>query len=248
MTERFGPPTSRSPEAAEMREHFWQGRADEIGEEYTQSSVEASDYDEATAEGGWDSPERAQKLVEAYIGERTLVLDIGTGTGQAVKGYTDKGARVVALDSDPKMLKEAKHIIGENGVYRTVDINMEEFPIDDIKGYVDVVQAIGVLEFAKDLGDVMSQVERALAPGGVFVFTVEEPGPDGRLSEHFEDVGVTTYRHTTEEVLGLLGARGLTVISGEAYGGYNRGGDDKVPYHIYLVEKSQQSLPNRRVA
>lgn len=247
MTERFGPPTSRSPEAAEMREHFWQGRADEIGEEYTQSSVEASDYDEATAEGGWDSPERAQKLVEAYIGKQTLVLDIGTGTGQAVKGYTDKGAGVVAVDSDPKMLEEAEQANGEKCIYRFGDIN-GKLPIDDIEGYVDVVQAIGVLEFAKDLGDVMSQVERVLAPGGIFVFTVEEPGPDGRLSEHFEDVGVTTYRHTTEEVLGLLGARGLTVISDEAYGGYNRGGDDKVPYHIYLVEKSQQPLPDGRVA
>ena len=202
------------------------------------SSVTAYEYDNATAEGGWDSPERAQRLVDSYIKDGTLVLDIGTGTGQAVEGYVEKGAMVVALDQDSDMLALARERIGDKGVYRIADIN-SELPLEDINGLVDVTQAIGVLEFAKDLPGLMGQVELVLSPNGVFVFTIEEPLLGGELTEHYADINVNTYRHTSEEVKKLLIESGFKLLRDESYVGYDRGDNQKVPYHIYLAQKSQ---------
>ena len=212
---------------------------DETTDAYS-SAVTADTYDAETAEGGWDSPERAQALVEPYIDSSTLVLDIGTGTGQAAKGYMDKGAMVVALDRDAAMLEEAKQTIGENGVYRTADINAK-LPVEDIEGLVDVAQAVGVLEFAEDFRDVVGQVGDSLAPGGKFVFTVEEPGVDGKLTEYYSEIDITTYRHPADEVLQVLDQKGFRLLHDESYGGYERGTEgEKVPYHIYLAEKVTQ--------
>lgn len=221
---------------------------DETTDAYS-SAVTADTYDAETAEGGWDSPERAQALVESYIDSSTLVLDIGTGTGQAAKGYMDKGAMVVALDRDAEMLEEAKQTIGENGVYRTADINAR-LPVADIEGLVDVAQAIGVLEFAEDFQDVVGQVGDSLAPGGKFVFTVEEPGIDGKLTEYYSEIDITTYRHPADEVLQVLDQKGFTLLHDESYGGYERGAKgEKVPYHIYLAEKvTQHDAEPSRVA
>lgn len=201
------------------------------------SSVPAGEYNTATRDGGWDSPRRAQKLVEPYIEHNTLVLDIGTGTGQAAAGYTDKGAMVVALDRDPAMLEAAQQTIGDKGVYRVADINAE-LPIRDIAGNVDVAQAIGVCEFAKDLDGVIGQVEHALNIGGKFVFTVEELGADGAASQHFPDADVTVYRHNREEVERLLMQHGFDLLFEEAYDGYDRSDTEAVPYHMYLAEKT----------
>lgn len=210
----------------------------EESERNISSAVTADTYDEATVDGGWDSPERAQRLVGMYINKDTLVLDIGTGTGQAAKGYMDKGAMVVALDRDPEMLTQARETIGDKGVYRTADINTK-LPVEDINGLVDVAQAIGVLEFAEDLSGVMDQVKTVLTPDGKFVFTVEEIEPGGEQSEYFADVDVTTHRYSPQAVKALLDEKGFDVLEDEAYGGYDRGGDKKVPYHIYLTQKSQ---------
>lgn len=107
---------------------------------------ESPTYDTDSKEAGWDSPERAQKLVEPFIVSGAKVLDIGIGTGQAVSGYADKGATIIGLDHDQAMLDTAQAVIGENGSLHQADIN-KELPIADLESSVDVAQAVGVLEF-----------------------------------------------------------------------------------------------------
>ena len=46
------------------------------------SETLAPTYDTDSKEAGWDSPERAQRLVEPFIASGVKVLDIGIGTGQ----------------------------------------------------------------------------------------------------------------------------------------------------------------------
>lgn len=203
-------------------------------------SETAKNYDADTEASEWDSPERAQKLVEAFIGPGSLVLDIGTGTGQAVKGYRAKGAAVVGIDRDPAMLEEAcinKELADE---VRLGDIN-ESLPIVDLAGEVDVAQAIGVLEFAADIGSVFDQVSTTLRTGGVFVFTVEAlpAGPGTEKVESYPDAGVTVHRHTADEIETLLHENGFGLLHEESYGAYVRGDieDGKVPYHLFLARK-----------
>lgn len=202
--------------------------------------VVAETYDTAAEEGGWDSPERAQRLVEQYVGDGSVVLDIGIGTGQTVEGYSGKGAVIIGLDHDPEMLEAAQSVTGEAGLMRQADIN-SPLPIGDIAGRVDVAQAIGVLEFADDLGSIVNQVKTTLKPGGVFVFTVETfTGNSDNQSQYYPDADLTLHRHTPDEVHELLDEKGFTLLHDEAYDGYERGDTDtgKVPYRIFLARST----------
>lgn len=175
------------------------------------SETLAPTYDTDSKEAGWDSPERAQKLVEPFVVSGARVLDIGIGTGQAVSGYVDKGATVIGLDHDQAMLDAAHSIVGENGSLRQADIN-KELPIGDLENSVDVAQAVGVLEFAEDLPSIFEQVHKSLKDNGVFVFTSESLDDDSHeLQTHFDDIGVTVHRHYPEEIKSLLEKSGFSM-------------------------------------
>lgn len=206
----------------------------------------SEEYDSASKEAGWDSPERAQKLVEGYITPGSKVLDIGIGTGQAVEGYTAKGATVIGLDHDASMLDKASAIVGENGSLRQADIN-KELPIEDLKESVDVAQAIGVLEFAEDLPAVLDQVHGSLKENGVFVFTSELVDDTHASKSEFEDIGLTVHRHTAEEIQGLLEQKGYKLLSQEAYDGYKRE-DGEVPYGIFLAQKTAEHAERPQIS
>lgn len=196
-------------------------------------------YDTEAQAAGWDSPERAQRLVEPYITSGATVLDIGTGTGQAIKGYADKGAIVIGIDHDETMIDEARVVVGENGSVRKGDIN-ESLPVDDLHESIDVAQAIGVLEFAKNLPATLEQVYETLKVGGVFVFTVElAQNIDTPETEvHFPEAQVTVYCHSQKEVQTLLQGSGFNLISSDSYEGYRRGHSPAM-YGIFLVQKSE---------
>jgi predicted TPR repeat methyltransferase len=199
----------------------------------------AHDYNTDSKEAGWDSPERAQKLVEPFIISGAKVLDIGIGTGQAVKGYTEKGAAIIGLDHDQAMLGHARSVVGENGVLRQADIN-KELPITDLEDFVDVAQAVGVLEFAKDLPSVFGQVNKALKENGVFVFTTElVEDYDPQPQTHYPELDLTVYRHSPEEVKQLLDESGFSLVDTDLYDGYERSGRS-VPYGIFLAQKQAQ--------
>ena len=195
------------------------------------------DYDTDSKEAGWDSPERVQKLVESRVTAGSKVLDIGIGTGLAVSGYADKGATVIGLDHDQAMLDTAHKVIGENGSLRLADINAQ-LPTDDLEGSVDVAQAVGVLEFAKDLPSVFEQVNKALKKDGLFAFTSEliDGTQTTEPETHYDDIDITVYRHTPDEIAGLLEQTGFQLVHAEGYDGYERGGE-AVPYGVFLAQK-----------
>lgn len=200
-------------------------------------NYETLTYNNDSKEAGWDSPERVQKLVESCIMRGSKVLDIGIGTGLAVSGYADKGATVIGLDHDQAMLDGAQPVVGEGGSLRQADIN-GRLPIDDLEDSIDVAQAVGVLEFAKDLQSVFRQVYSSLKEDGVFAFTSELiDGERTTESEtRYDDINVTVYRHTPEEIQDLLKQSGLYLVSAETYDGYDRG-DFTVPYGVFLAQK-----------
>lgn len=198
-------------------------------------------YDKESREAGWDSPERAQKLVEKYIVPGAKVLDIGIGTGQAVKGYAEKGVTVVGLDHDQAMLTAARKIVGESGELRQADVN-KVLPISDLTGQIDVAQAVGVLEFAEDLDSVLAQVNAAQKNGGVFAFTVEMLGTSGvqaKAKTVYPGAGVVVHRHSVDEINKLLINNGYSLMTFDLYGAYNRDGG-KVPYTLFLAKKFRE--------
>ena len=203
----------------------------------TRAVIGPTEYDLASREAGWDSPSRAQKLVEKFVVKDSIVLDLGTGTGQAVAGYVKKGAHVIGLDKDPEMLQAASHLLNGSGDFRQANIN-KVLPIEDLESKVDVAQAVGVLEFAEDFKSILSKVKTVLKSDGVFVFTIETTDDgDEVTSEYFED-DIMVYRRSADYAKRLLEESGFSLMFDEAYGGYERSDltNHKVPYHIFLAQ------------
>ena len=52
--------------------------------------------------------DRLEPLIEKVDGRK--VVDLGTGTGTLARGFAIRGARVVAIDPDNRLLEEARRI------------------------------------------------------------------------------------------------------------------------------------------
>lgn len=99
-------------------------------------------------------------------GER--VLDAGCGDGLLVCALADRGAHVVGLDADRRMLVAAAARTRRRGVRATlVEGRLERLPFaDDV---FDVVVAVTVLCFVSDASVAVREVARVLRPGGRLV-------------------------------------------------------------------------------
>ena len=207
----------------------------------------AAGYNQDSLAAEWDSPKRIQRLAATYIGAGTIVLDLGIGTGQSVEGYTQKGAHVIGIDHDSSMLEVARTVVGNESDLRIGNINAG-LPVEDLVDSVDLVQAVGVLEFANDLAYLVGKINVILRSGGIFVFTAEIIPEDSSISavEQYMDAGITVYRHTVLDIETLLADKGFNILSQESYGGYSRNDTEsgKVPYLAILAQKAALSPEN----
>lgn len=90
---------------------------------------EVSLYDKDSQDAEWDSPGRVQRLAAPFVHAGEIVLDLGIGTGQAVNGYTQKGAHVVGVDQASEALK------GNDIFIFTIEIIPEDGTVTAIEEY-----------------------------------------------------------------------------------------------------------------
>ena len=107
------------------------------------------------------------------------VLEIGAGTGANIVHY-GPGARVVALEPDPHMIKRAQKRLAASGApnVKLRQAPAEEVPFPDAS--FDAVVSTLVLCTVDDLGSSLAEIRRVLRPGGRFVF-IEHVRGDGAL-------------------------------------------------------------------
>ena len=104
------------------------------------------------------------------------ILDIGCGTGQTAVFIKEMfGSRVVALENHPVMLEKAgKRILAAGAEVQLINGQAEEMPFKNQE--FDLITSESVLSFV-DQNLVLSEVERILKPGGLFLaveMTVEQ--------------------------------------------------------------------------
>jgi len=105
-----------------------------------------------------------------------LILDAGTGTGEAVKSLQKrfKKSELVLLDISERMLEKA---VKQGGFFRkpkAVCGDIENLPFAD-KSF-DLVFSNLAMQWCDDVGAVLGEFRRVLKPGGLLVFTTF--GPD----------------------------------------------------------------------
>jgi ubiquinone/menaquinone biosynthesis C-methylase UbiE len=116
-------------------------------------------------------------------------VDVGSGAGFdsfLAAGQVGPDGRVVGVDMTPEMLEKSRATAAELGLSQ-VEFReglAEELPVDD--GWADAVISNGVINLCADKRAALSEIWRALRPGGWLQFADianGRPVPEGALRD-----------------------------------------------------------------
>lgn len=109
------------------------------------------------------------------------VLDLGCAGGFMAEALDDKGASVTGIDPAAQAIEAAREHARANGRDIRYDVGVgEDMPYEDAQ--FDIVVCVDVLEHVQDLAKVLSEVERVLKPGGLFLFDTINRNPLSRFA------------------------------------------------------------------
>lgn len=112
------------------------------------------------------------KIINLYSNERDFnlaksrFLDIGCGSGDAVKELLDFGIDAYGVDIGFKAGKNLDSLVS-NGRLQLIELEKYRVPFED--NYFDVVYADQVVEHVQDINTFIDEVFRVLKPDGFFV-------------------------------------------------------------------------------
>ena len=122
-------------------------------------------------------PMVAARLVQvARISAGDAVLEVGSGTGYGAAMMAQFASRVVALESDAALARQAQSVLGALGVTN----------VDVVTGALNLGHAAGapydVIVFAGAVAQIPSRIVDQLGEGGRLVAVVAAPGEPGRAT------------------------------------------------------------------
>ncbi|OLF09492.1 SAM-dependent methyltransferase [Actinophytocola xinjiangensis] len=163
------------------------------------------------------------RLVGDVRGRR--VLELGCAGGTLTSLLAGRGARVLAVDREPRLVAAARARLGDRARVEVADLERPLTFVAD--GSVDVVVASLVLHYLADWAPLLAEVRRALVPGGALVFSLHHPITGWLLSDRTdyhrtelvsEDwdwgerwVTARLYRRPLSRIFGDLRRAGFTV-------------------------------------
>jgi SAM-dependent methyltransferase len=119
------------------------------------------------------------RLAGELAGRR--VLELGCAAGVLTAQLAGRGADVLALDREPRMVALARQRLRGRARVEVADL---ERPLDMMPdGGADLVVASLVLHYIRDWRPLLAELHRCLAPGGAFVFSVHHPITGWQLSD-----------------------------------------------------------------
>jgi 2-polyprenyl-3-methyl-5-hydroxy-6-metoxy-1,4-benzoquinol methylase len=101
--------------------------------------------------------------------EGLRVLDVGCGSGKYVVECAKAGADVHGMDISPEMIRLAEAFCTQNNVRSNLWVGDAT---KKLPSGVDVVTALGVIEYFKNPHEVLAQMFEAVCPGGKVIFSV----------------------------------------------------------------------------
>jgi SAM-dependent methyltransferase len=120
------------------------------------------------------------------------VLDVGCASGGLTELLVERGANVVGIDLNPRLVERARERVGNRAEFRVADIS-NRLPFGDSS--FDVVTASLVLHYLADWRSAMREIARILKPSGLFVMSTHHPTQDLEIappgSSYFDTVLLT---------------------------------------------------------
>jgi 2-polyprenyl-3-methyl-5-hydroxy-6-metoxy-1,4-benzoquinol methylase len=112
-------------------------------------------------------------VIGSREGEKTL-LDIGSGKGNHLVGFSRAGLKCYGLDKRPECVQ-----ILDSFDIRECNIECEPFPFED--NFFDAVFSKSVLEHVANADNFLTQTLRVLKPGGIAVLMTPDWGTQMKL-------------------------------------------------------------------
>ncbi|GAB4548744.1 MAG: hypothetical protein Tsb0013_09540 [Phycisphaerales bacterium] len=146
------------------------------------------------------------------VPDDATVLDIGAGYGGAARHLARRtGARVICLNLSEAENERNRTFTREAGLddrIEVVDGRFEDIPVNDAS--VDIVWSQDAILHSGDRRRVLQEVDRALKPGGLFVFTDPMRRDDAPLEQlgpildriHLPDLGSPGFYKDVAQSLG----------------------------------------------
>ncbi len=142
------------------------------------------------------------QLFNTYFQANSSVIELGCGPGLMAKEIIAMGNQLHAIDGSEKMIEKAKQEVGPSDkIQFTESYISKEFLSHFPSANYDHAVSSSVLEYIKEAGDVIEEVNRILKPGGTFIFSIPNKQSLFRITETityrlFGKPGYRKYLHT----------------------------------------------------
>ena len=102
------------------------------------------------------------------------VLELGCAAGGLTEQLVKRGADVVGVDKEPRMIALARQRLGHHARFEVVDLARPPLGVAPT-GSVHLVVASLVLHYVEDWAPLLEDLSRTLRPGGALVFSLHHP-------------------------------------------------------------------------
>lgn len=145
--------------------------------------------------GPYAPKETELKLFGEIAGKRAL--EVGCGSGHSIAYMLNHGVEEIwGLDLSTVQIETAKRFVGDNDKVKLIESSMEVNPGIPLE-YFDVVYSIYAIGWTLDLQKTLTNIHSYLKPGGIFIFSWENP-IHSRV--RYEDDHLVFYKSYNEEI------------------------------------------------
>lgn len=178
-------------------------------------------------------------LDAAHVGSGTRLLDVGCGTGAALRLAHDRGATVAGIDVTPGLLAIAAERVPEAELW-CGDLASLPFPDADF----DAVIGINAFQFASDPMAAFVEAARVTKPGGmVAVGMFAEPERSESTAVHLAMAALSPPARDADHAPYALSAPGNLEAAMTAAGlGLSGAGEVPLPWHYASVGDAVRGL------
>lgn len=208
----------------------------------------ANQYDEATFKGKWDASNEINKTLLQFglVKNNLIVLDLGVGTGQSIKVFVNKNCKISAVDISNKMLQIVKRKCPEVKTFK-YDINNGLTGLHFKHEFFDIIIAVGILEFIKNIKRIIKETHQLLKTDGYFIFTYElllpnhkfqklrvQYNAEGYIENPPKIMKFRLYRRSKKEINEILNGAGYQIIRHFKIKAFLKG-PSKIPVYYGVV-------------
>lgn len=146
----------------------------------------------------------------SYLKEGDRVIDLGSGTGQHAKYFSDHGLIVEGIELSSEMLRIAQ--AQYPGIpFRQVDIRLMNYPKDSMDG---IWAVYSLFHFKREVFlDVIKKIKKILKPGGIFGLVMQEGEGEVEIADPIlptEKMYIHLY--SQEELMDILIDNGFKIV------------------------------------